>query len=54
MKWHDDIYGELKWEIFDIVRKGLICRHLDQVSVKILTDGIDKFIHDIVPCDEDL
>ena len=44
MKWDDDAYEHLKWELFDIVRKDLFPRDLEKITVKNLTDAIDKFI----------
>lgn len=52
MKWQDDDYADLKWEIFDLVRKNLFATDAYRISIKSLTDQIDLLFENIKNIDD--
>lgn len=40
MKWENDIYRELKWEIFDLLIEGL-SEESEKISIKAVMDSVD-------------
>jgi hypothetical protein len=43
MKWNNDEYSDLKWKIFELVRKELFVEHAKKLTIKEFAQAIDDF-----------
>lgn len=43
MKWKDDRYKNLKYEVYEIIRLGLENCDAEKITLRHLTDSIDEF-----------
>jgi hypothetical protein len=48
MKWENDEYKDLKWQILDEVRYGLKKEHEKNITLKKLIDSIDEMFNDLL------
>lgn len=44
MKWENDLYKDLKWQIFNILKIELPEKIAEKVTIKMATDSIDELI----------
>lgn len=48
MKWENDTYKDLKFVIFDILRKELNEEDGEKITIKMLVDGIDELFKNLI------
>jgi hypothetical protein len=48
LQWNNDEYRDLKWMIFDLLRRNIYKGHQDDITVAMLCNGIDKLFEDLI------